>query len=74
MRRSIERLLEKLSDYRLDQFPKGGQEDLEDDWYAAEEGARLGAPGYERERILRKLHNFIELLQSTPRNPDWKFE
>jgi hypothetical protein len=58
----IEQLLNKLDDYALAQFPEGIQDQLADEWYAAEMEARVSA---DRDAALTHLSQFIEKLQNT---------
>lgn len=60
----IEELLRELDNYALDQFPEEIQEQLEDEWWAAEEEAKVGK---DREGACERLRGFIEKLTKTPK-------
>lgn len=60
----IKELLSQLDNYALDQFPAESQDELEEEWYFAEEQAKVGK---DREKALEDLGVFIKRLKNTPK-------
>ncbi len=62
----IEQLLGELENYRLDQFDESIRDELEDEWWAAEEGAKNCLIAH-RPQALERLRQFVDTLSKTPK-------
>ena len=60
----IERFLNELDNYALDQFPEDIQDWLADEWYDAEMEAQVGK---DREQAVERLNQFVEKLSKLPK-------
>jgi len=60
----IERFLNELDNYALDQFPEDIQDRLAYEWYDAEMKAQVGK---DREQAVERLNQFVEKLSKLPK-------